>query len=533
MTEKPHTHQVPTDSCVAQPRIVASSSGSELVAKQSSGLEYVIENKKPSSGSAEGMSGGILSRYPTHRDIVTPGQKSIDALDHVPEDYPPLGNVDDAILGLQVETDLLLDANQNWTAVDDGRNLQVDFGLGSSQPIDSTLRHLEIPEPTNDTVLNGLEYNKASGMTGPLSNCDMDEKVPQKRQARYREKRKKKAKESEERLEQLKQQIEELQKQNQDINLKNQSLLMMHSYLDASVHQVGLKPENEKEQKHDDIIDGIKEKNQNEKKRSNFGSVFERLMGPFMDVVKEPGICVLENLATYAVSHWGKEARANTQIKIQDEMSTYLRYYFNASSDEERKKYERKMQVFIQTRIKLANFMFDRHPEFVMARVLDGWVEEGFNPLLLGEDRVEIEPSCISCLISDLGLSKSQIDDTTQAWVQFLSSWNDEMKVHNDLVENLEQGTEWGSLYENGMHFGVHSSLKMGKALNEFNERSKRRAMLILRLSNKLYTLLSPVQIARLGTFYPAHTPNWACVASVIVREYSSQGSSLSRITSS
>jgi hypothetical protein len=249
------------------------------------------------------------------------------------------------------------------------------------------------------------------------------------------------------------------------------------------------------------------------------GAVLERIMVPFLDLKKEPDNYVVKKLASYVISKWDRETREHCQMKIQSKLSTFLRLYYDATSEEIRDEYAWKMHILIQTRRRLADFMVQFHPEFVMARVLEGWVEKGFDPTLVGEDSIEIEQSCISLLVSKLELSPSQIEEASTAWSQFASAWNQEVGEHNRFVRNLEQGTNWSSTYERGMHNGVQASLELRSAAQKLEEKNKRKAMMILTLSNRLHSLLSPVQLARLGTFYPAYTPNWVCVANIISRE--------------
>lgn len=466
--------------------------------------------RSTSPGSAEGRSGGTVSRYPTTKvDISALGQDSIEALDDALEQLFPLENIEDSLLKFHAENFLPAEVDDIWPSTEDGGDLEVDFCVGSTQ---RNVQHVRHP---HKLATNGLDSNRDVTKTRSKSIKQGQRKGLYERQQRYRERKKNKEKEVEESLDLCLKNIEELKRQNKAISWKNESLLMMHSYLDESVSQLG---HEKKSCQDEESIDGQKVDLAKEIKQFGLALSLDRIMCPFLENRKKPGISVVEKLSSYVFSNWDREAREKCQLKIQEKLSMFLRHYFDAPNQEVSDEYEQKMRILIETRRRLADFMVQYHPEFVMARVLDGWVEEGFDPTLMGEDRIEIESSCLSCLISNLGLSKSQIEESNTAWMQFVASWNNEVKVHNSLVRDLEKRMVWSSMYERGIHVGMNASLELRDALNKFGDRSKIRAMMILRLSNQMHDLMSPVQIARLNTFYPGHTPNWVCVASLTHR---------------
>lgn len=470
------------------------------------------ENSFPSTspGSAEGRSGGFVSRYPTTKvDISALGQDSIEALDDALEELFPLENIEDPLLKFYAEHFLPAEVDDILPSVEEGCNVEVDFCLESTQ------RNVQDVKPSNRIASNGTDSNRDVTKTMSKSIKQGQRKSLYERQQRYRERKKNKAKEVEESLHNCLNNIDQLKRQNKAISLKNESLLMMHSYLDESVNQIGLE---KKSYRDEERADGQKGDIMNEIKQFGLAVSLERIMRPFLENRKEPGISVVEKISSYVFSNWNREAREKCHVKTQEKLSMFLRHYYDAPNQEVSDEYEQKMRILIETRRRLADFMVQYHPEFVMARILDGWVEEGFDPTLMGEDRIEIESPCLSFLISNLGLSKSQIEEANTAWMQFVASWNNEVKVHNSLVRDLEKRMVWSYMYEGEMHVGMNASLELRNALNKFGDRSKSRAMIILRLSNQMHDLMSPVQIARLAIFYPGHTPNWVCVASLTQR---------------
>jgi len=464
-----------------------------------------------SLGSAEGIYQGIMDGNPPGVDILAPRHHSTDVLDDALENIIYSENFDDMLLGFG--TECVSPCEFDGVSPGFEGNVEGNVGHAPDQPDNPGWRK-DLPEISHTIVSNSLDGGEKT--THSLRRKQAQQKGLYERQERYRERKKNKAKETEDLLEEYLQKVEGLKKQNEVISRKNQSLLMMHSYMEDSINYIRVKSCKEKEKRADE---GPKVNIPYQITFLGLGTILERIMGPFLEMTKEPGTSVLEKLASCVISNWSREARENCQIKIQEKLNAFLRHYHNASSQEVKDEYVKKMDILIQTRRRLADFMVQYHPEFVMARVMDGWVEEGFNPNLVGEDSIEIERSCITCLVTDLGLSKSQIEESNSAWRQFLSSWNNEVKVHNRLVGNLGRLTEWSSTYDRGIPTGIQASMEMRDGLNMLGDRSKSRAMLVLRLSNHLHSLLSPVQLGRLGIFYPAHTPNWLCVASVICRE--------------
>eukprot|EP00890_Picochlorum_soloecismus_P005882 jgi/Picsp_1/6295/NSC_03645-R1_---NA--- len=360
----------------------------------------------------------------------------------------------------------------------------------------------------SDVGLDGSGSDVDGKKVGSKTKKQTNRKDPYERQKQYRERKKKKATEVEERLQECFAKLEALRQVNERIRRQNESLLMMHSYWDDSISQFGLGQPSCKDAK--EKVNAPEMKIKEEIMNHGLGAVLEQIMDPFMKLRKEPDNYVVKKLASYVISKWDRETREHCQMKIQNKLSTLLRHYYDATSEEVKNEYDRKIDILIQTRRRLADFMVQFHPEFVMARILEGWVEKGFDRAMVGEDSVEIEQACVSFLISKLRLSTFQIEEVSMAWSQFVSSWNRQLEAHNSFVQKLEQGTDWSSTYGRGMHTGMRASLELRNATHKLKENNKIKAMIILTLSNRLHSLLSPIQLAHLGTFFPAYTPNWA-----------------------
>jgi len=481
-----------------------------------------------SSESGGVISGGVVSDSPGNPvGNSVPGQDPFDCVDRALEELIPLDILGAEVLELHGEGALPHKGVGGWPRVEDAdagyleaprpRPVKPNLNVGGCGFISGP----EAPPPHCDAGLNGPgTYKKSNKTEGSESKKKTIRKDLYERQKRYRERKKNKAREIEEHLRECLAQVEALRQVNESIHWRNKSLLMMHSYWDDSISKVSLGAppcNNDAKRK----VNGYSEevKIREEIKSLGLGAVLERIVEPFLELRKEPENYVVQKLASYVISKWDRETREHCQMKIQNRLSMFLRHYYDATRNEDKDKYARKMHILIQTRRRLADFMVVHHPEFVMARVLEGWVEKGFDPNLMGEDSVEIEKSCTSLLVSNLGLSISQIKEVCIAWSQFVSSWSQEVEARNKLVTKLVQGANWSSTYERGMHTGFQASLELRDATNQLKDTNKIKAMMVLTLSNRLHSLLSPVQLARLGTFYPAYTPNWVCVASIIARE--------------
>ena len=506
-----------------EPGVVASSADSKVPGGISSSLKCkdISNCSTKSSGSGGCVSG---SSPPRNVELPVPGPDAFDSLDRALEDLISLENMDNDILGVHSAGGSLVGVLGDWSRVEDAGagtdGLKAMLGCVPIANNTFTAMQTGDPEalpPSNDVGLDGSKRDKAKKKEGPKSKKQTNRKDLYERQRRYRERKKNKAREVEAHLCECLAQVEALRQENKNIHWKNESLLMMHSYWDDSISRIGLGQPSCNSAKEN--ANGQRMKIREEIMSFGLGAVLERIVEPFLDLKKEPDNYVVKKLALYVSSKWDRETREHCQMKIQSKLGTFLRQYYDATSEEERDEYARKMHILIQTRRRLADFMVQLHPEFVMERVLEGWVEKGFDPTLMGEDSIEIEQSCVSLLISKLKLSPSQIEEASMAWSHFVSAWNQEVEAHNIFVRNLEQGANWSSTYERGMHTGVQASLELRNATYKLEEKNKRKAMMILTLSNRLHSLLSPVQLAHLGTFYPAYTPNWVCVANVISRE--------------
>ena len=344
-----------------------------------------------STGSTAGRSGGTGIRIPTNNvDVAVLGQDSINALDDALEEIFPFQNIEEYLLSFPADDSLPVPDDGMWREVEDG-GFETDSCLGSTQRNGQHVGPSGTMESPSSIGFNGLDphadVTKAQSKAGKQGK---QKGHKYERQQRYRERKKNREEEVEKSLRQCLKNVEELKRENEGIRWKNESLLMMHSYLDELVSQVG-----------------------------------------------------------------------QEQKSCQDDPN-----------------------------------------------------------LNRGEDMLEIESSYVSCLISNLGLSKSQIEEFNTVWMQFIASWNKEVALHNSLIKNVKQRMVWSSTYERGIHAGVGASLELRNVLNMVGDSSKNRSMLILRLSNQMHTLMSPVQIARVNAFYPGHTPNWVSVASQIQREY-------------
>ena len=174
-----------------------------------------------------------------------------------------------------------------------------------------------------------------------------------------------------------------------------------------------------------------------------------------------------------------------------------------------------------QSRARVAFALADCAPKFVMSRLLDGWVEEGFDESLVGKDCIRVDKTSISLLVSSLNLLEPQLAKASKLWSEFVASWNRQAGVHNKFIGIITAESSWANTYGLGMHKGTQTSLALRRAIHSLEEAHRNQAKMILKLVTSLYEVLEPVQVARLCTFYPSQGPNWVCIAKLFSRENS------------
>lgn len=355
---------------------------------------------------------------------------------------------------------------------------------------------------------------------------DLQREKMLERQKRYRERKKCKAMEIEKRIQGILQEIKDMRQENERLKMMNEGLSNLSGYWEDTISQIAGGESHGQDQAvlenaSIDATEIIKEE------VKHVAIEVEQITEPILESNNRPDENLIKKIASLVTNTRLDESKNKEWfLQLQRKVSRFLvEYAANPSSDEVKNTINQKINAMFEIRWRVAHIIVEYSPSFVVSRLLDGWVEEDFDETLVGKDCVRLDKVSISLLVSSLDLSKSQLSEASKIWTEFVSTWNHQAGLHNQFIDTISDASSWSSMYSSGMHKGVQTSLALRYATFSLEDAQKQQAKMILNLVVHLYKMLTPIQVARICTFYPSYGPNWVCIAKLFSRGTSLQSS--------